>query len=52
LINFLSLLGTIFSVWNKEIREEKFEEPTLVVEEMIQGNYMHYLSTLEKEKTS
>ncbi|RGB21748.1 hypothetical protein C1646_777351 [Rhizophagus diaphanus] len=29
--------------------EEKFENP---IEEMIQGNYMLYLSTLEKEKSS
>ncbi|PKK58071.1 hypothetical protein RhiirC2_796909 [Rhizophagus irregularis] len=36
------LNGTIFSVWNKEMREEKFENPTLVIEEMIQGNYIKY----------
>uniref|UniRef100_U9SUY1 Uncharacterized protein n=1 Tax=Rhizophagus irregularis (strain DAOM 181602 / DAOM 197198 / MUCL 43194) TaxID=747089 RepID=U9SUY1_RHIID len=36
------LNGTIFSVWNKEMREEKFENPTPVIEEMIQGNYIKY----------
>ncbi|GET61190.1 hypothetical protein RhiirA5_401764 [Rhizophagus irregularis] len=36
------LNGTIFSVWNKKMREEKFENPTPVIEEMIQGNYIKY----------
>ncbi|RGB33840.1 hypothetical protein C1646_703502 [Rhizophagus diaphanus] len=46
------LNGAIFSVWNKEMREEKFENPAQVIEEMIQGNHMLYSSTLEKEKSN
>ena len=43
-------LGSIFTVWIKEVKEEKFEEYTPLAKEMLQGSSMGYNAALEKKK--